>query len=124
MLQCTSEKSGGAARCVKFGLLAVVGIGALGGVVMGLWNWLLPDIVAGVARIDYWQALGLLLLSRILFGGLRGGCASHWRERRAQWHKLTPEERDELKGRFSHRWSSCCGTHRAPPAEAGDGEPR
>ena len=121
MLHCSSEKSGCAARCVKFGLLAVVGIGALGWLVMSLWNGLLPDIFAGVARIDYWQALGLLLLSRILFGGLRGGCASHWRERRAQWDKLTPEEREQLKGRFHRRWGNCCGTAQEQPAAGGEG---
>jgi len=41
-------------------------------VVMNLWNWLVPAIF-GWQSVNFWQALGLLLLSRILFGGFRGG---------------------------------------------------
>lgn len=41
----------------------------LGLLVMSLWNALLPAIL-GVKAIGFWQALGILLLSRILFGGL------------------------------------------------------
>ena len=39
-------------------------------IVMQLWNHLLPEI-AGVRTITFWQALGLLILSKILFGGFR-----------------------------------------------------
>jgi hypothetical protein len=67
----------------------------LGGeVVMRLWNWLLPDLF-GVRGINFWQALGLLALSRILFGGFGGPRGPRMRRR----HKdvpLTPEERDRL----------------------------
>jgi hypothetical protein len=52
----------------------------------------------------------VLALSRILFGGLRGGCHGHWRERRAHWESLTAEERQQLKGRFHHRWSNCASS--------------
>jgi len=47
---------------------------ALGGeVVMQLWNWLLPALF-GWREVTFWQALGLLALCRILFGGFgRGG---------------------------------------------------
>lgn len=47
----------------------------LGLLVMSLWNALLPAIL-GVKAIGFWQALGILVLSRILFGGLgfRPGC--------------------------------------------------
>lgn len=106
-MNCSTEKSGCVSRCIKIGLLAVAGIGALTWVVMELWNALLPDLFTGVSRIGYWQALGVLVLSRILFGGLRGGCHRHWRERRAQWESLTPEERQQLKGRFHSRWGHC-----------------
>ena len=44
----------------------------LGYVVMGLWNTILPAVL-GVKTITYTQALGLLLLSKILFGGFHGG---------------------------------------------------
>ena len=42
---------------------------AIGGqVVQHLWNWLLPELF-GWRQITFWQAVGLLALSRILFGG-------------------------------------------------------
>ena len=40
-------------------------------VVFGLWNWLMPSIF-GLKTITYWQALGLMALSWILFRGSRG----------------------------------------------------
>ncbi|MCG2577614.1 DUF3106 domain-containing protein [Dechloromonas sp. XY25] len=115
MLKCSTDKSGCTARCIKIGLLIVAGIAAITWVVMQLWNCLLPDLFAGVSRIGYWQALGVLVLSRILFGGLRGGGHGHWRERRAHWESMTPEERQQLKGRFGSRWGKCCSS---PKAEA------
>jgi hypothetical protein len=49
---------------------AIVLFIAIGGeVVMHLWNWLLP-MLFGWRQITFWQALGLLVLCRILFGGL------------------------------------------------------
>lgn len=39
----------------------------MGYVVMWLWNWLMPTIF-GLTTIGYWQAIGLLALSKILFG--------------------------------------------------------
>ena len=39
----------------------------VGYVVMHLWNWLMPSIF-GVPEIDYWKAVGVLLLSKIIFG--------------------------------------------------------
>jgi hypothetical protein len=64
--------------------LVIVGIAGLGYLVMLLWNWLLPTLFVGVREIDYMQALGVLVLSKILFGGLRGhGC-------HGRWHKMSP----------------------------------
>jgi len=54
---------------------AVVGAGLLalcGWVVMLLWNWLMPEIF-GLKALSYWQAWGLLILSSILFKGMRLG---------------------------------------------------
>ena len=84
-------------KCWKIVLLVLVGIAALGWVVMALWNWLLPNMFFGVKEIDYVQAMGVLLLSKILFGGFRGHCGGH-----AKWHqhrleKMTPEEREKFQ---------------------------
>ena len=83
--------------------------------VMLLWNSLVPELFHGPS-LEYWQALGLLLLSRILFGGLRGrGWHGHWRQRmwRERWENMTPEERARLREHFQRR----CGHHGAPPGE-------
>ncbi len=72
----------------------------LGGeIVMRLWNWLLPTIF-GWKQVTFWQALGLLALCRILFGGhgLLGHARSNSRRRMAErWDRMTPEERERLR---------------------------
>ena len=50
-------------KCWKIVVLVLVGIAALGWVVMSLWNWLLPNLFFGVHEISYVQAMGVLLLS-------------------------------------------------------------
>ena len=77
-----------------------------GEVVMHLWNWLAP-MLFGWRQIGFWQALGLLLLCRILFGSWNGGSnRSGYRRRRAEkWEAMTPEERD----RFRQSLRSRCG---------------
>ena len=61
--------------------LAVLGIllfGFIGGeIVKELWNWLVPQVF-GWRPITFWQAIGLLALCRILFGG-HGFSRSRWR---------------------------------------------
>jgi hypothetical protein len=82
----------------------------LGGeLVRYLWNWLLPGLF-GWRQITFWQALGLLLLCRILFGGLgvRGSHHSNMRSRMRRrmaerWEQMTPEEREKAR----ERWSRC-----------------
>ncbi|MDT7832900.1 hypothetical protein RQM59_10950 [Flavobacteriaceae bacterium S356] len=49
-------------------ILAVLFITLFGYVLMYLWNWLMP-LIFGLPIITFWQALGLCLLSKILFGG-------------------------------------------------------
>lgn len=117
MMKCSTDKSSCVSRCLKIGVMAVAGVAAVTWVVMQLWNCLLPDLFSGVSPIGYWQALGVLVLSRILFGGLRGGGHGHWRERRAHWDSMTPEERQQLKGRLGSRWHSCCSSSKAEAAD-------
>jgi hypothetical protein len=75
--------------------------------VSALWNWLMPSIFA-LHTITYWQALGLMALSWILFRGFRGPSVrpEPWRrELRERWRKMTPAEREEflqgLRSRFT-----------------------
>jgi hypothetical protein len=84
------------ARCFGKALLVLAGIAVLGLVVMLLWNWIVPAVFVSGRVIGYWQALGLLVLSRILFGGFRGHGGwrghRHWR----RWERMTPEERERF----------------------------
>jgi len=88
-------------------------------VVRGLWNWLMPGLF-GWHLITFWQALGILILSKILFGGFRGrsGWGGQWRARMFErWEKMTPEEREKFREGLR------CGSGRsrvAPPATAAD----
>ena len=58
-------------RFLAKALLILVGIAVLGWMVMTLWNWVIPALFIGGRSIDYLHAMGLLILSRILFGGFR-----------------------------------------------------
>jgi hypothetical protein len=84
-------------------ILIVAMIALLGLIVMRLWNWVVPGLIADAQLIDYPHAIGLLVLCRILFGGFRGGgfrggCrARHWQ----RWQHMTQEERDQLRSRMN-----------------------
>jgi hypothetical protein len=91
------------------GPLALVAFIALGGeVVMHLWNWLAPALF-GWHQITFWQALGLLVLSRILFGNLGGGGGggNHRskcdRRNSERWERMTPEEREDFRQKMRSR---------------------
>ncbi len=79
----------------------------LGGfVVKALWNWLLPPLF-GWHTIGFWQALGLLVLCRILFGGLglhRSAGSRAGQRIRERWHAMTPEDRERLREGIKERW--------------------
>jgi hypothetical protein len=100
---------------VKVVLLVLLAAAVLSFVVMSLWNWLVPGLF-GLHPIGFWQALGLLLLSKILFGGFRGlrGPNMHWRGRiMERWAQMTPEEREK----FREGMKGPCGTFGARTAE-------
>ncbi len=88
---------------------------------MGLWNALLPDIL-GVSAITFWQALGLLLLSRILFGRYGGAGRGFgpgpegrrgWKQKMAgRWQQLTPEQREQMKQHWRDRCNRAGGDGR------------
>jgi hypothetical protein len=80
-------------------------IAAGGEVVRLLWNWLLPTIF-GWREITFWQAIGILALCRILFGGFgrHGSHHSHFRHRLTErWERMTPEERERFRQTFRRR---------------------
>jgi hypothetical protein len=101
-------------RAARFILFAVVAVLVLSFVAMHLWNWLMPPLF-GLRLITFGQALGLLVLSRLLLGGFRGRWGGgHWRGRMMErWAQMTPEEREKFRTGMQGR----CGPF-APPAPA------
>jgi hypothetical protein len=100
------------ARVLRFVAFAVLGAAVFGYVVMRLWNWLTPALF-GWHLITFWQALGILLLSKILFGGFRGRPmrGMYWRRRMMErWEKMTPEEREKFRQGLRGR----CGSFGTP----------
>jgi len=93
-------------RVLKFALFAVLFLTVFSFFVMGLWNWLTPALF-GWHVITFWQALGILILSKILFGGFRGGPhRGPWGWRRRMWERwehMTPEEREKFRQSMSVR---------------------
>ena len=75
-------------------------------IVMQLWNHLLPDILH-TGTIDFWQAMGLFVLAKILFGfghGGRGGGGAPWmRHKMERFKNMTPEERQKFKEEMRSR---------------------
>ena len=92
-------------RILKFVVFAALFIAIFSFIVMSLWNWLMPALF-GLRLITYWQAMGILIISKILFGGFRGrpGPGRHWRQRMMErWEQMTPEEREKFRqGLHSH----------------------
>jgi hypothetical protein len=96
---------------IPIAILGMVLFAFLGGeLVMHLWNWLLPPLF-GWRTVTFWQALGILTLCRILFGGF-----GHHRHGRSKFRRrvgervdercgnMTPEERERFRQRMRERW--------------------
>ncbi|HMD36985.1 MAG TPA: hypothetical protein VKH42_18555 [Vicinamibacterales bacterium] len=95
------------------GMIIVTFLG--GKIVEWLWNWLMPQLF-GWRSITFWQAWGLLALTRILFGGMhvKGGGGDHrvirhrlvdkMADRVAErWEAMSPEERERFRVRLRDR---------------------
>jgi|SRR5579864_30705 len=81
-----------------FGIM-LIAAALFGLIVMHLWNWLMPALF-GLHAVTYWQAIGLLILSWILFRGPRGWGrpgAYRWNDMRGRWQRMTPEERERFR---------------------------
>lgn len=67
-------------------VFVLVFLGILSLVVMLLWNWLMP-LIFGLATITYFEAIGLLILSKILFTGIGKRPSPYYSGRRKYWHE-------------------------------------
>jgi hypothetical protein len=97
-------------KYVKFIPLFMIGgvaMGILGGfIIKWLWNWLTPALW-GWPMITFWQAWGLLILCRILFGRMgmaHGGGGRRWMSRRERFQHMSPEEKARFKKKIMDRW--------------------
>jgi hypothetical protein len=91
-----------------------------GEIVMHLWNWLLP-MLFGWHTITFWQALGLLVLCRLLFGGFGsgGGRKSRPKWRKGEcWQSMTAEEREKFRDWTRTRGEGPSGTGSESSASA------
>jgi len=89
--------------------IAAFAILVFGGIVMLLWNNVLA-VVLNISTISFVQALGILVLSKILFSSFGGGGYSRrnyfWKRRmQEKWATMTPEEKE----RFKEQWNDRCG---------------
>lgn len=84
-----------------FWFLVLVAILSAG--VLLLWNWLIPELFNG-KMINYWQALGILALARLLTGIGRAGSGHMKHKIASHWHALPLEEKEELRQKFRDKW--------------------
>jgi hypothetical protein len=99
---------------LKCFLAVIVAIFFFAWVTYLLWNWLVPVLFGGPI-ITYWQALGLLVLTKILFFGIGGkrncyngsGHQHYWKNRfQEKMSSLSPEEREAFKKKMQEKWCS------------------
>lgn len=92
-------------------ILFALAIAAFGYITMYLWNWIMPYLFQ-LPVIDFYMAIGLVILSKILFGGIRvregkrWGSGKYWK---AKMDCMTPEDREKFKSEFATRCRSKWG---------------
>ena len=91
-----------------FFIIPVIILFGLTAIVMWLWNTILPTVL-GVQEVSFWQAMGILVLSKILFGGFGG-----FRKHRDHTHKrqffnkiknMSPEEKENFRQQWRERFN-------------------
>ena len=115
--------------------VAAAFIGLAGFVVMELWNWLMPEIF-GLGMINFWQALGLIILSKIFFGGFgwRGGSCGgycgpgyrhgghYWKHKfKHKWANMSEEEKERWKTKFGDKCSPYNETRKTKTSSGDEG---
>ncbi|MBS1627950.1 MAG: hypothetical protein JSR09_04270 [Bacteroidetes bacterium] len=96
-----------AKKIIGITICAITIAALLSWVVMFLWNEVLVTVI-GVKLISFWQAVGLLVLSKILFGGFSRGFGRHRRkwnfEMKEKWQHMSVEEKEK----FKQEWRNKC----------------
>jgi hypothetical protein len=112
----------------KFLVFGILALGLIGLLTQTLWNWLVPELFHGPS-LTFWQAVGLLALSKILFwtfGRGRGHWGGgHWRHRGApwgyywseKWKNMSEEDRAKFKQKMNEKWG--CSPRDTSTADSG-----
>ena len=108
------KNRGNKKRFLLFPLVALAFVALGGWVVMVLWNYVIPVVIPSVGILHYGQAVALLLLCRLLFGGLKGRGMGRGQQQRGQqlrekMNSMTEEERNQFKA----AWRERCGRKRS-----------
>lgn len=97
-------------HAIKVILLIAAAVFVFGSIVMLLWNWLIPDLFNG-PELSFIQALGVLVLARILTGGMghgsrgsKGSCGPGGKKR---WQKRWEEFPEDKKEKIWQKMSQC-----------------
>ena len=78
-------------------------------IVMLLWNNILPAVI-GVKTITYLQAIGIFILSKILFGGFNfGGKHRHHKMMKEHFQEKFMNMSNEERETFKQKWRERCG---------------
>jgi hypothetical protein len=98
-------------RVLKVVAIVIVAFTVFGFVTTHLWNYLMPGLF-GLRTLTFWQAVGLIVLGRLLFGGFgpRFGGGPWRRHMKERWEQMTPEEREKFREGMRGR----CGGPRSP----------
>jgi len=91
-------------RILLFIPLFALGVFVFGSVVMLLWNNVLAPVLH-VSTVTFWQGLGILVLSKILFSSFngRGGSRRDYWKQRMMWKNMTAEEKEKFKEECKNR---------------------
>jgi hypothetical protein len=97
---------GGRKRHLGWIILGIVGFASFaflfGAVVMWLWNWLMP-VIFHLGIITYWQAVGLAILGRLLFGNLHHGPPNRGYNRFGPWKRRV--HKDDTRNCGDHSYN-------------------
>jgi len=95
---------------IPFGIAAILALVSY--VVMLLWNNLLPEILH-VTTITFWQAMGIFILCKILFGFGKGGGKPGWANRnmKERCEGMTQEDKERFKERMKDKF---CNWNKTP----------
>ncbi len=89
-------------------LLGIAAVFAFGWVTQLLWNWLMPKLFE-LPTITYWEGLGIIVLTSILFGRLGGGGSSDSKKKEKKSGPIRDEIRREFAKEFEKEYGKKMG---------------